>query len=96
MALVGIRNGSKLGADSFAFTIPKVDAYQIRTTQSTRLWVPRTGDQCWAHELPCTPYVSLAALGRVRWPAAWPYRYDPRFAPPPGWLPLFGVFPRSK
>jgi len=31
------------------------------------VWVPQGGDQCWDHQLPCTPYFNADALRRVRW-----------------------------
>jgi hypothetical protein len=86
MALLGLR-GLMLPrrVENFIPAIPEATVYQVRTPQSTRLWVPRNGDQCWAHELPCTPYVYSAVLARVHWPAPWPYRYDPQLEPPQGW-----------
>jgi hypothetical protein len=74
-----------LRVENFIPAIPEATVYQVQTPQGTRLWVPRTGDKCWAHELPCTPYVYSAVLARIRWPAPWPYRYDPQLEPPPGW-----------
>ena len=31
------------------------------------VWVPQGGDQCWDHQLPCTPYFNTDALRRVEW-----------------------------
>jgi hypothetical protein len=31
------------------------------------IWVPQVVDQCWDHQLPCTPYFNAEALQRVRW-----------------------------
>jgi hypothetical protein len=86
MALLGLRGlVLNLRVENFIPAIPEATVYQVRTPQATRLWVPRTGDKCWAHELPCTPYVYSAVLARVRWPAFWPYRYEPQLEPPQGW-----------
>ncbi len=92
MALLGLRGLTHLGVESFFTAIPEAAVYQLKTTQGMRLFVPRSGDQCWAHELPCTPYVNLAALARVHWPAVWPYRYDPQLEPSQGWTPLSGIY----
>lgn len=67
---------------------PDVAVYQIEAPHGVGVWVPREGDQCWAHELPCTPYVDNADLARVHWPVAWPYRHDPNFDPPKDWTPI--------
>lgn len=93
MVPLGLRGLVHLRTDSFVSAIPEAAVYQLQTTQGTRLWVPRTRDQCWSHELPCTPYVNLAVLGRVRWPAIWPYRQDPELQPPQGWIPKSGIYP---
>jgi hypothetical protein len=92
MALSGLRNLVHLGGENFFYAItPEAPVYQLQTNKGTRLWVPRNRDQCWAHELPCTPYVDFAALGRVRWPETWPYHHDPLLEPPQGWRPVSGV-----
>jgi hypothetical protein len=86
--------GVRIGG--FFYDFPASEAYQLPTTQTVRLWVPRAGDQCWAHELPCTPYVNQAALARVRWPAVLcgdRNTDDTRLEPPPGWIPLSGIGP---
>ena len=31
------------------------------------VWIPQVVDQCWDHQLPCTPYFNGEALQRVRW-----------------------------
>jgi hypothetical protein len=31
------------------------------------IWVPQVVDQCWDHQLPCTPYFNSEALQRIRW-----------------------------
>ncbi len=31
------------------------------------IWVPQVVDQCWDHQLPCTPYFHPDDLPRVRW-----------------------------
>jgi hypothetical protein len=85
----------RLRIESFVPIIPEPAVYQVLMTEGRRLWVPRKSDQCWAHELPCTPYVNWAVLARVRWPAAWPYRYDPPLEPPQDWTPASGVYPKS-
>jgi hypothetical protein len=90
-ALCGL---GRLRVEGFFNANPGAAVYQFRTTQRVRLWVPRAGDQCWAHELPCTPYVNSAALARVRWPGACRASRnanDPHLEPPPGWMPLSGA-----
>jgi hypothetical protein len=91
MALLGLRDLVRLRVENFFYAIPEAVVYQLRTNQGGQLWVPRAGDQCWAHDLPCTPHVSSAVLTRVRWPAAWPYHYDPQMGPPDGWAPRPGL-----
>ena len=76
--------------DYFFYKIPRAEVYQLAINGS-RVWVPRYRDQCWLQDLPCTPYVDPAALARIRWRRQWPYRYDPAFAPPSGWVPMRGV-----
>lgn len=87
MVLSGVRNLWQLDEQSFVATIPAVNVYQFKAGEDMRIWVPRIGDRCWEHELPCSPYLDRAALARVRWPVAWEYRYQPEFAPPAGWEP---------
>src|SRR5262249_40319517 len=69
MALLGLRELVRLRVESFVPAIPEPAVYQVLMTEGRRLWVPRASDQCWAHELPCTPYVNWAVLARVHWPA---------------------------
>jgi hypothetical protein len=97
MVLWGLRGIMQhLRADSFLAAIPEAAVYQLQTTQGTRLWVPRTGDQCWSHELPCTPYVNLAVLDRVYWPVTLRrYRWNPQLEPPQGWIPVPNIYPMS-
>ena len=91
MVLSGLRSGISLRDKNFSDAIPVAAVYQIPTSEGRGLWVPHGGDQCWAHDLPCTPYVNPAALARLRWPAAWPYRYNAQTAPPEGWEPISGI-----
>jgi hypothetical protein len=32
-----------------------------------QFWVPQVSDQCWDHQLPCSPYFQMDDLKRVRW-----------------------------
>jgi hypothetical protein len=66
---------------------PTTLMYRLRSPTGQGIWVPRSGDQCWDHPLPCTPNVNADAWGRVRWRISFPYQYDPSVAPPPDWLP---------
>ncbi len=88
MALWGIHSLLHLGVERYYSPIPDAAVYQIEAPHGVGLWVPRQGDQCWAHELPCTPYVDNAALARLHWPVVFPYRHDPNFEPPKDWTPL--------
>jgi len=76
-----------LGVYRYYSPIPDVPVYQIEAPHGVGLWVPQKGDQCWAHELPCTPYIDNAALAHVHWPAAFPYRHDPNLEPSKNWRP---------
>jgi hypothetical protein len=91
VTLWGLLLSTHLRVESFYEPVTEAPVYQLRIAQGTRLWVPQTGDQCWAHDLPCTPYVNPAALARVRWSADWTYHFDPNFEPPPNWVPYSGV-----
>jgi hypothetical protein len=91
MILFALFNLVRLKVESFVFVAPDAATYQLRTMQAIRLWVPRVGDQCWAHELPCTPYVNWVALAAIRWPTVWQYRHDSRLEPPANWAPMSGL-----
>jgi hypothetical protein len=66
---------------------PETLMYQLRSPTGAGIWIPRTGDQCWDHPLPCTPNMNKDAWGRVRWRVSFPYQDDPVLAPPAGWQP---------
>lgn len=91
LVLSGLLGGLRLRRKDFSDTTPVAAVYQVPTPQGRGLWVPSPTDQCWAHDLPCTPYVNPTALTRIRWPSPWPYRYDPRTAPPDSWNPPAGI-----
>ena len=98
MALSGLLGLVRLRVERFFYAIPEAAVYELRTAQGVRVWVPRASNLCWAHELPCTPYVNWAALARMRWPARAGWRDiadDPHLKPPMGWTPTSGVYPRS-
>jgi hypothetical protein len=78
MALASIDGLWRVKSDYF-YENPEAATYQLRSDK-IRIFVPKIRDQCWDHELPCTPYFDQTALTRIRWPANWP-------APPPGWTP---------
>jgi hypothetical protein len=44
-------------------------------------------NQCWAQQLPCTPYVNPAALAHIHWPATWFDPSGPALEPPRDYLP---------
>jgi hypothetical protein len=80
MALVSIRGLWRVKSDYF-YAVSEAPTYQLRGPNGTRIFVPKEDtDQCWDHQLPCTPYFDPAALARIGWPANWP-------VPPPGWSP---------
>jgi hypothetical protein len=79
MLFVSVR-GLRRGERDYFYTVPEVSFYELRGLNGKHLFVPKTGDQCWDHKLPCTPYIGLFPLQRIRWPANWP-------APPPDWTP---------
>jgi hypothetical protein len=91
VAVVGLLLATRLRVRSFFQPVTQAPVYQLSVAHGTRLWVPQTGDQCWAHELPCTPYVNPTALERVHWPTNLPNHTDPQFDPPPAWVPYSGV-----
>jgi len=72
--------GLRRGERDYFYTVPEVSFYELRGLNGKHLFVPRTGDQCWDHKLPCTPYIGLFPLQRIKWPANWP-------APPSDWTP---------
>jgi len=91
MLVLGLHRLTRVRHETHFYSIPQPEVYRIPTAQGVALWVPRTGDQCWAQPLPCTPYVHPEALKRVRWPGAFPTRTDPKLEPPAGWKPRTSV-----
>jgi hypothetical protein len=79
MALVSIRGFWRVKSDYF-YAVSEAPTYQLKGPTGIRIFVPKATDQCWDHQLPCTPYFDSAALARIGWPANWP-------VPPPGWSP---------
>jgi hypothetical protein len=72
--LIGAAGLKKLGN---TWTIKNFPAFVMMTAPGGKsIWVPQarlpdprneTVDQCWDHQLPCTPYFHPEALERVRW-----------------------------
>jgi hypothetical protein len=88
MLLSCVFNMLLLRESSFVYTPPEAAVYQLPSPRGVAVSVPQTGDQCWAHALPCTPYVNPAALDRVHWPPDLRPAYHRKLQPPPGWRPL--------
>lgn len=61
--------------------IPVASVYQV----NNGVWIPRKGDKCWDHPLPCTGYFHPEWWNRIRWRARWP---ESGLKPPPGWAPI--------
>ncbi len=78
MVLVSVR-GLWRGKSDFVYENSDVLTYQF-SANGNRVFVPKTGDQCWDHSLPCTPYLDVNALRKVRWPADLPMH-------PSNWIP---------
>jgi hypothetical protein len=51
-----------------SWTVKNPPAFMMMTAPKGKsVWVPQSGDQCWDHQLPCTPYFNTDALKRVQW-----------------------------
>jgi hypothetical protein len=72
---------------------PEAPVYQLSTSIGAHIFMPRTGDQCWAHELPCSPYLAPVEVLRVHWPATLSGLLDQGLLPPQGWAPQMSVYP---
>lgn len=79
MVIASLRGLQRQESDYY-YKAPNVSTYTIKGLGGKRLFVPKVGDQCWDHELPCAPYIGVFELERIKWPANWP-------VPPPGWTP---------
>jgi hypothetical protein len=79
MAILSVRGLWRVKSD-YLYTVPEVPAYRLLAPNGSVMFVPKVGDQCWDHALPCAPFFDSAALIRIRWPANWP-------VPPTGWSP---------
>jgi hypothetical protein len=63
--LIGAAGLTKTGN---TWTVKDPPAFVMMTAPGGKpVWVPQGGDQCWNHQLPCTPYFNPDALKRVRW-----------------------------
>jgi hypothetical protein len=71
MATLSVRGLWRVKND-YLYTVPEVSTYQLLAPNGTRIFVPKGGDRCFYHPLPCTPYFDSAALMRIRWPANLP------------------------
>lgn len=68
--------------------IPVASVYQVQLNDGNGVWIPRQGDKCWDHPLPCTAYFHPEWWSRIRWRSHWPASADPAVKPPPGWAPI--------
>jgi hypothetical protein len=63
--LIGAAGLKKFG-NTWSYKDPP--AFVLMTAPGGKsIWVPQIVDQCWDHQLPCTPYFHPEALQRVRW-----------------------------
>jgi hypothetical protein len=72
------------------FRIPEADVYGINLGKGRGVWVPVSGNSCWDHPLPCTPYVAPEAITKIRMPSALG-DLSASAAPPVGWKPQLSV-----
>jgi hypothetical protein len=69
-----------------ASTPPVVESYELRTPSEPRVWIPRRGELCWDHALPCSPYIHVDSWRRVWWPRSLPSFPESSFNAPPDWI----------
>lgn len=63
--LIGAAGLKKFGN---SWSVKDPPAFLMMTAPGGKsVWVPQGGDQCWDHQLPCTPYFNTDALKRVQW-----------------------------
>ena len=70
----------RIQIDYLGWVLPDAPAYEYKDNRGYRIFVPKGGNQCWTHPIPCTPYYDFSALQKVGWPDSLP-------APPRGWKP---------
>lgn len=63
--LIGLAGIKKIGN---TWTVKNPPTFvQMTAPGGKTIWVPQEVDQCWDHQLPCTPYFHPDDLPRVRW-----------------------------
>ena len=72
MMFAGLLGVFFIRSQSYLYVVPEIPAYQVRTPNGLAIWVPRTGEQCWAHELPCAPSQSQARRAQ-RFASSFPF-----------------------